>query len=139
MIEVLIETKSVSLVEQSNKMFEKLQKKSIIQEREKNYFKFNFKKATNLRKLYLLPKIRKGLSNVSGHPVMLNRGKTTEKVSEFPDYQLQPIMKQETSYIKGTGDFLEKLRAIGEMPEEAILVTADVVGLYTLVSLMIKI
>ena len=70
---------------------------------------------------------------------MLNRGKTTEKVSEFPDYQLQPIMKQGTSYIKGTGYFLEKLRAIGEMPEEAILVTADVVGLYTLVSLMMKI
>ena len=36
----------------------------------------------------------------------------TEKVSEFLDHQLQPIMKQGNSYIKDTGDFLEKLRAI---------------------------
>ena len=54
----------------------------------------------------------------------------TEKVSEFLDHQLQPIMKQGNSYVKDTGDFLEKLRAIGEIPKGAILVTADVVRLY---------
>ena len=47
----VIEKDLVDLVEQSNKMFENLQRKSVIQERKKNYFKFNFKKATNLRKL----------------------------------------------------------------------------------------
>ena len=126
----VIEKDLVNLVEQSNKMFENLQRKSMIQEREKNYFKFNFKKATNLGKLYLLPKIHKGLSNVPGRPVISNCGTPTEKVSEFLDHQLQPIMKQGNSYIKDTGDFLEKLRAIGEIPKGAILVTADVVGLY---------
>ena len=54
----------------------------------------------------------------------------TEKVSEFLDHQLQPIMKQGNSYVKDTGDFPEKLRAIGEIPKGAILVTADVVRLY---------
>ena len=39
-------------------------------------------------------------------------------------------MKQGNSYIKDTGDFLEKLRVIGEIPKGASLVTADVVGLY---------
>ena len=43
----------------------------------------------------------------------------TEKVSEFLDHQLQPIMKQGNSYVKDTGDFLEKLRAIGEIPKGA--------------------
>ena len=62
----VIEKDLVNLFEQSSKMFENLQRKSIIQEREKNYFKFNFKKATNLGKLNLLPKIHKGLSNVPG-------------------------------------------------------------------------
>ena len=62
----------------------------------------------------------------------------TEKVSEFLDHQLQPIMKQGNSYVKDTGDFLEKLRAIGEIPKGAILVTADVVR-YTLVSLIMKV
>ena len=39
-------------------------------------------------------------------------------------------MKHGNSYIQDTGDFLEKLRAIGEIPKGAILVTVDVVGLY---------
>ena len=39
-------------------------------------------------------------------------------------------MKKGNSYIKDTGDFLEKLRAIREIPKEAILVKTDVVGLY---------
>ena len=126
----VIEKDLVNLVEQSNKMSEILQRKSITQERQKNYFKFNFKKATNLGKLYLLPKIHKGLSNVPRRPVISNCGTPTEKISEFLDHQLQPIMKQGNSYIKDTGDFLEILRAIGEIPKAAILVTADVVGLY---------
>ena len=89
----VIEKDLVDLVEQGNKMFENLQRKSVIQEREKNYFKFNFKKATNLGKLYVLPKIHKGLSNIPGCPVISNCGIPTE-VSEFLNHQLQPIMKQ---------------------------------------------
>ena len=51
-------------------------------------------------------------------------------LSEFLDHQLQPILKQGNSHIKDTGDFLEKLRAIGEIARGTNLVTADVVGLY---------
>ena len=79
--------------------------------------------------IYLLPKTHKGLCNVPGRSVISNCWTPTEKVSEFLDHQLQSIMKQGNSYIKDTGDFLEKLRAIGEIPRGAILVTADVVGL----------
>ena len=39
-------------------------------------------------------------------------------------------MKQGESYIRDTGDFLAKLKAAGEVTKGAILVTADVVGLY---------
>ena len=74
-------------------MFENLQRKSVIQEREKSYLKFNFKKATKLGKFYVLHKIHKGLSNVPGCPVISTCGAPTEKVSEFLDHQLQPIMK----------------------------------------------
>ena len=31
---------------------------------------------------------------------------------------------------KDTGDFLEKLKAVGEIPKEKILIPADVAGLY---------
>ena len=70
----VIEKDLVDLVEQSNKMFENLQRKSAIQEREKNYFKSNFKKGANLGKLHLLPKMHTGLSNVPGCPVISNCG-----------------------------------------------------------------
>ena len=111
-------------------MFENLQKKSVIQEIEKNYLKFNFKKAINLGKFYLLPKIHKGLSNVPGHPFISNCGTPTEKVSEFLDHHLQPLMKQGNSHIKDPGDFLDKLSVIRKIPIGAILVIAEVVELY---------
>ena len=110
----------VDLVDKNSKIFVDLERRSIIQEKEKNYFKFNFKKATNVGKFYVLPKIHKSLSKVPGRPVIL----------EFLDHHLQPLMKQGESYIKDTGDFLEKLKRVEEIPKEAILVTADVIGLY---------
>ena len=54
----------------------------------------------------------------------------TEKISEFLDHHLQPPIKPGESYIKDTGDFLEKLKRVEEIPKGTILVTADVVGLY---------
>ena len=54
------------------------------------------------------------------------------EIGDFTAYVLYgcPLMKQGEFYIKHTGDFLAKLKAAGEVPEGAILVTADVVGLY---------
>ena len=54
----------------------------------------------------------------------------TEKISEFLDHHLQPLMKQSESYIKDTRDFLGKLKRLEEIPKGEILGTADVVGLY---------
>ena len=68
----LKEKDQIKLVEKSNSMCEELKQKTVIVEKEKNYFKFNFKKATNVGKLFLLPKIHKRISNVPGHPVPSN-------------------------------------------------------------------
>ena len=93
------------------------------------YFLFDNKNSSNLGKFYLLPKIHKGLVNVPGRPVISNCGTPTE-VSEFLDHLLPPVMRSGKSYIKDTSNFLEKIKGLGEVPEDAILVTADVVGLY---------
>ena len=53
----------VDLVDKSNKIFVDIERKNIIQEKEQNYFKFNFKKATNVGKFYLLPKTHKFKQN----------------------------------------------------------------------------
>ena len=68
--------------------------------------------------------------NVPGRPVISNCGTPTEKVSEFLDSHLQPIMRKGLSYVKDSGDFISKIKRIGSVLENAILVTADVVGLY---------
>ena len=113
----LSEKDQIKLVEKRKSMFEGLKKKTVITEKEKIDFKFNFKKATNVGGLYHLPKIHKRLSNVPAHPVILNCGTPTEKVSDFLDHCLQPLMKEGKLYIKDTADFLDKFKDLREVPE----------------------
>ena len=122
------------LVAKSNKIFKRLCRHNLISEKELKYFTYNFKKATNLGKLYFLPKIHKRLSAVPGRPVISNCGTPTEKVAEYLDYILKPLMQESWSYIEDSGDFLKKIKNIGKIPEGAILVTADVIGLYLSIS-----
>ena len=95
-----------------------------ITEKELKYFTYECQKATNLGKMYLLP-------NLPGRPVISNCVTPTEKVSEFLDFQLKPVMQSSKSYIKDSGDFIRKIKDIYYIPSNAILVTGDVVGLYT--------
>ena len=57
-------------------------------------------------------------------------GIPTEKVSEFLDNHLQPIMRKGLTYIEDSGDFVNKIRRVGSIPNNAILLTADVTALY---------
>ena len=57
--------------------------KGSVTEKELKCFTIEFKKAENLGKLYLLPKIHKRLENVPERPVISNCGIPAEKVSEF--------------------------------------------------------
>ena len=118
------------LVEKSNKIFNRLCSHILVSENELKYFTYSFKKAINLGKLYFLPKIHKRLANVPGKPVISNCGTPTENVSKYLDFLRKPVMQDGWSYIKDTGDFLKKIKRLGKIPEGAIFVTADVVGLY---------
>ena len=91
---------------------------------------YDYKNATNLGKLYFLLKICKKLFKAPGPPIISNCGTPTEKASEFLDHHLKPVMLSSWSYIKDSGDVLRKIKQIGNLPENSILVTADVVGLH---------
>ena len=54
----------------------------------------------------------------------------TEKSSEFLEYYLKPVAKNSWPYLKDPGDFLKKMKNISFIPEDTILVTADVVILF---------
>ena len=126
------ETILSDLVDKSNRIFKSLYTRKFITEKELKYFSYDFKKTTNLGKLYLLPKIHKRLHNVPGRPVISNCGTPTEKASEFLDFHLKPLMqsgwsKFETLCIR---DFIYKMKRIGKVPEGSFLVNADVIGPY---------
>ena len=112
------------------KLFRNLKNKGRIIEKQLKYFTIDFKKATNFGKLYLLPKFHKRLFEVPGTPVISNCGTPTEKVSEFLDSDLKSVMQEVWSYIKDFGDFIKKLQNIDHIPQDAIMVTAGVIGLY---------
>ena len=60
------------LAEKNNGIFKGLKQKDKITEKQLKYLMIEHKKATNLGKIYLLPKIHKRLYDVRGRPVISN-------------------------------------------------------------------
>ena len=113
------------LVDKSNSSFKELKRMGCISDKILKCFTYEF----NLGKFYLLAKIQKSSENVPGRPIISNCGAPTEKASEFLDFHQKSIMQNGTSYIKDSNDFKSKIKNI-DIPNDALLVTADVVGLY---------
>ena len=49
---------------------------------------------------------------------------------QFLDFYLQPLAREVKSYIKDTNDFLKILRSLTNLPNDIILCSLDVAGLY---------
>ena len=78
---------------------------------------------------YMLPKIHK--TNNLGRPVVSSVNSHTEKVSAYVGDYLRPLAERLPSYIRDTTDFIKRLRALGKLPKNSLLVTLDVSSLYT--------
>ena len=112
-------------------MYRSLKSQGKVTAKELTYFTYEYKRATNLGKMYLFPKTWKQLLNVPGRHVISNCGTLTKKVSEFLDFHLKPVMQSSKSYIyiEDKGDFIRKIKYNQYIPNVAILDIADVVGL----------
>ena len=75
------------------------------------------------------------LLNAPGRLATRNCGTPAGNVTEFLDNHLQPIMRKVLSYIKDSGDFINKIRKMGSIPDNAILVSADSTASYTSIPL----
>ena len=106
---------------------EKIRKRGDISNNILDYFNVENPK---FGRFYLLPKIHKRMYDIPGRPVISNCGFYTENISAFLDHQRKPIAMQVKSYIKDTNDFLKKLRDLPDLPQDSIICTIDVVGLY---------
>ena len=85
-------------------------------------------------KFYLRPKIHKPkIDDITpGRPIVSGCGSPTEKLSQYLDYYLKPIVQTIPLYIKDSKHFLQIImnnRSI--IPKDSLLATLDVKSLYT--------
>ena len=84
----------------------------------------------NLERFYLLPKIHKILVNVPGRPAISNNNRATENVSAYLDQHLKSLVPNIPHILEDIRDFLCRINEIDNIPDNAILVSSDVVELY---------
>ena len=86
---------------------------------------------TNVKpgRFYILPYIHK--TGNPGRPIVSSNSHLTERISQFVDYHINPLVPTLESHIKDTTDILNKPSNLGNLPNNAILVTLDVSSLYT--------
>ncbi|XP_070549126.1 uncharacterized protein [Ptychodera flava] len=87
-----------------------------------------FPKEPSAGHFYGLPKVHK--QNIPLRPIIPQCNSITTPMATFVDFHLQPIVRSLPSFIKDTTHHLQDLQHISP-PEGAILVTMDVVSLYT--------
>ena len=81
-------------------------------------------------RFHITPKIHKNKDNSPSQPIVSAFSHSTECISEFIDYQLNPLIPKLPSYIKDT----TQLDSLPELPNGCLLVTLDVSSLCTKIS-----
>ena len=95
---------------------------------QKNFEFLNVPNPTEAR-FYLLPKIHK--KNVPGRPICSSVNHPTAHISKFVDEHIQKYVPKTKSYVRDTQHLISRLKQLGHIPENALLVTLDVSSLYT--------
>ena len=90
----------------------------------------------NAGNIYMLPKIHKDPKsrNPPPRPICNSKNTPTEKISQWVDEQLQPLVKELPSYLQDDSDFLRKINELNQqekLPPGTLLVTLDIKSLYT--------
>ena len=78
---------------------------------------------------YLLPKIHK--KGVPGRPICSSCNHPTANISKFVDEHIKRYVPKTMSYVRDTQHFIKRIKELGPLPENSLLVTLDVSSLYT--------
>ena len=85
-------------------------------------------------KLYCNFKLHKPHDHIPPvRPIVSGSGSILENPSKFVDFHLKELANKHKSYIQDTPDFIrhiEDLNNKGKLPENALLVTLDVISLF---------
>ena len=72
-------------------------------------------------RFYAIPNIHK--QDHPGRPIVSSISHPMERISQFVDHHLQPLVTKLLSYIKDTTHFLNKVNNIGQLLNEVLLET----------------
>ena len=98
---------------------------------DKKVMNYLIKKKPQLGQFYILPKVHKRTFIIPGRPVISNIGTATENKLHFLlDFYLKPVVQTIPHILEDTRDFLSRLCYLQDIPENVIVVSFDVVGLY---------
>ena len=79
---------------------------------------------------YLLPKIHKNKIPPPGRPNVSANGCPSERISQFVDHFIQPLVQKLPSYLRDSTHLINLLKGL-HLPEDSILASLDVTSLYT--------
>ena len=79
---------------------------------------------------YLLPKIHKNTIPPPGRPIVSANSCPSERISQFVDHFIQPLVKELPSYLRDSSHLINLIRNL-RIPKDSILATLDVTSLYT--------
>ena len=85
---------------------------------------------THTSNFYLLPKIHKNKIPPPGRPIVSANGCPSERISQFVDHFIQPLVQKLPSYLRDSYHLINILRDL-RLPENAILASLDITSLYT--------
>ena len=79
--------------------------------------------------LYLLNKIHSD-PPTKARPIISANSCPVERISEFIDFFLQPIVTEQNTYLKDTSDLIRKIEML-KVPDNALIITLDYESMYT--------
>ena len=82
------------------------------------------------QQFYLLPKIHKNINNPPSRPIVSGSGGPTEKISQFVDHFIRPLVPLSESYIRDSTHMINILNKFNMLPD-MILCTLDITSLHT--------
>ena len=82
------------------------------------------------QQFYLLPKIHKDINNPPGRPIVSGGGGPTEKISQFVDHFIGPLVPLSRSYIRDSTHMINILLDFKTTPN-MLLCILDITSLYT--------
>lgn len=123
---IILEDPTPGLVNSINRLTREMHQKGFIDHHTRDYLLLE--EPVRTQHIYFLKKLHKNPIKV--RPIVSGCSGPTEKLSEFMDHHLKPLVRETKSYIRDSKSLISILEG-KTLPHDIILATIDVKSLYT--------